>query len=160
MPIAKDVKLGINTVIVHPELVNLYGCQIGDYTKIGSFVEIQKNAQIGSRCKISSHTFVCEGVILGDRTFVGHGVNFINDRYPRATTEGKMQNDSDWKVIPTFVGKGVSIGTSATIMCGVKIGKEAMVGAGALVMNDVPDYAIVAGSPARVIGDTRKKGAK
>ena len=160
MSIGKDVKLGQNVIIPHPELVNLYGCQIGDYTKIGSFVEIQKNARIGSRCKISSHTFICEGVDIGDGVFVGHGVNFINDKYPRATTEGKVQDDSDWKVVTTQVGEGVSIGTSVTIMCGVNIGKRSMIGAGALVVKDVPDYAIVAGSPAKVIGDTRKRGVK
>ena len=160
MPIGKDVTLGTNVVIFHPELVNLYGCTIGDSTKIGAFVEIQKNAVIGARCKISSHSFICEGVALEDEVFVGHGVMFINDRYPRAATLGKLQSETDWQVIPTFVKTGASIGSGAVILCGVTVGREAMIGAGAVVTRDVPDYAIVLGVPARVAGDVRKKGGK
>ena len=156
----EDVKLGKNTRIPQPELVNLYGCTVGDDTKIGSFVEIQKNARIGARCKISSHTFICEGVTIEDEVFIGHNVTFINDKYPQATKNGKLQNDDDWKVIPTSVGKGSSVGSSVTVMCGIKIGNNTIIGAGALVTKDVPDYSIVVGSPARVVGDVRKKGVK
>jgi len=155
--IARDVVLGQNVVIRHPDLVNLYGCTIGDGTKIGTFVEIQKNAVVGSRCKISSHAFVCEGVTIEDEVFVGHGVIFINDRYPRATTDGQLQTETDWQVVPTLVKHGASIGSGAVIMCGVTIGEGAMVGAGAVVTCNVPAYAIVAGVPARVIGDVRQK---
>jgi acetyltransferase-like isoleucine patch superfamily enzyme len=158
MPIAKDVILGSQVVIFHPELVNLYGCRIGDSTKIGTFVEIQKNAVIGARCKVSSHSFVCEGVRIEDEVFVGHGVMFINDRYPRATALGKLQTESDWQVTPTLVKTGASIGSGAVILCGVTVGTGAMVGAGAVVTRDVPDYAIVVGTPARVTGDVRAKG--
>ena len=150
MPIASSVRLGRDVVIHHPDLVNLYGCEIGDGTKIGSFVEIQKNASIGRLCKISSHTFICEGVSIEDDVFVGHGVMFINDRYPRATAAGGLQTDADWKVIPTRIRNGASIGSGAIIMCGVTIGARAMVGAGAVVTHDVPDDAVVAGVPARV----------
>jgi UDP-2-acetamido-3-amino-2,3-dideoxy-glucuronate N-acetyltransferase len=150
MPIAASVRLGRDVVIHHPDLVNLYGCEIGDGTKIGAFVEIQKNASIGRLCKISSHTFVCEGVSIEDDVFVGHGVMFINDRYPRATAAGGLQTDADWKVVPTRVRKGASIGSGAVIMCGVTIGARALVGAGAVVTHDVPDDAVVAGVPARV----------
>jgi len=150
MPIAKSVRLGRDVMIHHPDLVNLYGCDIGDETKIGAFVEIQKNATIGSLCKISSHTFICEGVAIEDEVFVGHGVMFINDRYPRATTGGGLQTETDWKVIPTRVRKGASIGSGAVIMCGVTIGERALIGAGAVVTHDVPDDAVVAGVPARV----------
>jgi len=154
MPIADSVKFGKNVVILHPELVNLYGCSIGDETKIGTFVEIQKNAYVGSRCKISSHSFICEGVNIADEVFIGHGVMFINDYFPQATdTQGKMKASSDWKVIPTYVKKGASIGSNATIMCGVTIGKFALVGAGAMVLKDVPDYSKVAGVPAKIIGN-------
>lgn len=148
--IGKDVRLGKDVVIPHPELVNLYGCSVGDATKIGSFVEIQKNASIGARCKISSHTFVCEGVTIEDEVFVGHGVMFINDRHPRATTSGKLQTEADWKVVPTTVKKGASIGSGAVILCGVTIGEGAMVGAGAVVTKDVPRDAVVVGVPARL----------
>jgi acetyltransferase-like isoleucine patch superfamily enzyme len=158
--IARDVVLGQNVVIHHPNLVNLYGCTIGDGTKIGTFVEIQKNAVVGSRCKISSHAFVCEGVTIEDEVFVGHGVMFINDRYPRATIDGQLQTETDWQVVPTLVKHGASIGSSAVIMCGVTIGEGAMVGAGAVVTCNVPAYAIVAGVPARVIGDVRQKEAR
>jgi len=150
MPIASSARLGRDVVIHHPELVNLYGCEIGDGTKIGSFVEIQKNASIGRLCKISSHTFICEGVAIEDDVFVGHGVMFINDRYPRATAAGSLQTEADWKVIPTRIRTGASIGSGAVIMCGVTVGARALVGAGAVVTHDVPDDAVVTGVPARV----------
>ena len=150
MPIASSVRLGRDVVIHHPDLVNLYGCAIGDSTKVGAFVEIQKNATIGRLCKISSHTFVCEGVTIEDEVFVGHGVMFINDRHPRATAEGALQTEADWQVVPTRVRKGASIGSGAVIMCGVTIGERALVGAGAVVTHDVPAGAVVAGVPARV----------
>jgi UDP-2-acetamido-3-amino-2,3-dideoxy-glucuronate N-acetyltransferase len=152
MPIADSVTLGPGVLIFHPALVNLYGCHIGADTKIGAFVEIQKNASIGTRCKISSHTFVCEGVTIGDGVFVGHGVMFINDRYPRATTGGNaLQTEADWTVVPTTVKDGASIGSGAVIMCGVTIGARAMIGAGAVVTRDVPDGATVVGVPARLV---------
>ena len=148
--IAQDVKLGKDVKIF--SFVNLYGCEIGDNTKIGTFVEIQKNAAIGRNCKISSHTFVCEGVHIEDDVFIGHNVTFINDLYPRSTTtRGKMQTEEDWKVVPTLVKKGASIGSSVTILAGVTIGEYAMVGAGAVVTKDVPDRTIVAGNPAKVL---------
>ena len=150
MPIAPTVRLGRNVVIHHPDLVNLYGCRVGDDTKIGAFVEIQKNATIGALCKISSHTFICEGVEIEDEVFVGHGVMFINDPYPRATNEGALQTEADWNVVPTRVRRGASIGSGAVIMCGVTIGERAMIGAGAVVTRDVPPDAIVAGVPARL----------
>lgn len=150
MPIAPSVTLGSGVVIHHPDLVNLYGCTVGAETKIGAFVEIQKNAAIGSRCKISSHTFICEGVTLEDEVFVGHGVMFINDRHPRATTGGRPQTDADWQVVPTRVRRGASIGSGAVILCGVTVGARAMVGAGAVVTHDVPDDAVVVGLPARL----------
>ena len=150
MPIAPSVRLGRNVMIHHPDLVNLYGCQIGDDTRIGAFVEIQKNATIGALCKISSHTFVCEGVEIEDEVFIGHGVMFINDLYPRATAAGGLQTEADWKVIPTRVRKGASIGSGAVILGGVTIGERALVGAGAVVTKDVPADAVVAGVPARV----------
>ncbi|HLX61568.1 MAG TPA: acyltransferase [Planctomycetota bacterium] len=158
MPISNDVKLGAGTVIFHPNLVNLYGCTVGDGTKIGAFVEIQKNAFIGRNCKISSHTFICEGVTIDDGVFVGHGVMFINDPYPRAVNEdGSLQTAADWKVIPTHVKSRASIGSNATLMCGITVGEGALIGAGAVVTKDVPDYAIVAGVPAKVVGDARGK---
>jgi len=148
--IAPDVKLGKNVKIF--SFVNLYGCEIGDSTKIGAFVEIQKNATIGQNCKISSHTFICEGVHIEDDVFVGHNVTFINDLYPRATTgDGAMQTEEDWKVIPTYVKKGASIGSSATILAGVTIGENAIVGAGAIVTKDVPPSTVVAGNPATIL---------
>src|SRR5262249_20291477 len=150
MPLANDVRLGAGVVIPHPQLVNLYGCGVGSETKIGAFVEIQKNAEIGARCKISSHSFICEGVTIEDEVFVGHGVIFINDPYPRATSSGRLQNEADWQVIPTLVKRGASIGSGAVILSGVTIGEEALVGAGAVVTRDVPDYSIVVGVPARV----------
>lgn len=158
MPIAADVKLGTGVKVFQPELVNLYGCTIGAGTKVGAFVEIQKNATVGARCKISSHSFICEGVTIEDEVFVGHGVMFTNDRYPRAVNEdGSLQTESDWEVVPTHVKQRAAIGSNATIVAGVVIGESALVGAGAVVTTDVPDYAIVAGVPARVIGDVRKR---
>ncbi len=148
--IAPDVKLGENVSIYG--FVNLYGCTIGDHSKIGTFVEIQKNAVIGSRCKISSHSFICEGVTIEDECFIGHGVLFINDRLPRAASEdGSPQTEDDWDVVPTRVCRGASLGSGAVIMCGVTIGERAMVGAGAVVTKDVPTGGVVAGVPARVL---------
>ena len=152
MPISEDVVLGKDVQIPQPGLVNLYGCAIGDQTKIGSFVEIQRGATIGARCKVSSHTFVCEGVHIGDEVFVGHGVMFINDRHPRATVDGRMQTAADWKCEETHVKQGASIGSGAIIMCGVTIGAGALIGAGAVVTKDVPAQAVVVGVPARVLG--------
>jgi UDP-2-acetamido-3-amino-2,3-dideoxy-glucuronate N-acetyltransferase len=158
MPIAADVCLGTDVRIFQPDLVNLYGCTIGAETRIGAFVEIQKNASVGARCKISSHTFICEGVVIEDEVFVGHGVMFTNDLYPRAVNDdGNLQTESDWVVIKTYVKKRVSIGSNASVLAGVTIGENALIGAGAVVTADVPDYAIVAGVPARVIGDVRKQ---
>ena len=146
--ISPDVKLGQDVVL--RDFVNLYGCSIGDRTKVGAFVEIQKGVTIGADCKISSHTFICEGVEIEDRVFVGHNVSFINDKYPRATNpDGSLQTAADWKVVSTRVKRGASIGTSSTILCGVTIGEGAIVGAGSVVTKDVPDGAIVAGNPAR-----------
>ncbi len=146
----KNVKLGENVKIY--DFVNLYGCSIDDNTRIGTFVEIQKNATIGKNCKIQSHTFICEGVHIEDNAFVGHNVTFINDKYPRATNEdGAMQTEEDWKVVETFVKKGASIGSSSTIMCGVTIGENAIVGAGSVVTKDVPANSVVVGVPARVV---------
>ena len=137
--------------IPHESLVNLYGCTIGDETKIGAFVEIQKNAVVGRRCKISSHTFICEGVTIEDEVFIGHGVMFINDSHPRATSEGQLQTEADWVVVPTRVRQGASIGSGATILCGLTIGEKAMVGAGAVVTRDVAAGETVVGVPARVV---------
>lgn len=158
MPIATDVTLGTDVRIFQPSLVNLYGCSIGAETKIGAFVEIQKNATVGERCKISSHTFICEGVSIEDEVFIGHGVMFTNDVYPRAVNEdGTQQTEADWKVVKTTVKRRASVGSNATIIAGVTIGESALVGAGAVVTKDVPDFAIVAGVPARVIGDVRER---
>jgi acetyltransferase-like isoleucine patch superfamily enzyme len=158
MPIAADVILGRDVRIFQPELVNLYGCSIGDETKVGAFVEIQKNALIGARCKISSHTFICEGVEIEDECFIGHGVMFTNDVFPSAVNrDGTLQTEADWRVIKTKVKKCASIGSNATIIAGVTIGERALVGAGSVVTKDVPDFAIVAGVPARVIGDVRER---
>jgi acetyltransferase-like isoleucine patch superfamily enzyme len=148
--IAPDVRLGKN-VAIHG-FVNLYGCTIGDDTRLGAFVEVQKNATVGRSCKISSHTFICEGVHIEDHCFIGHGVMFINDLYPRATrADGAPQTEQDWKVVPTCVKRGASIGSNATILCGVTVGEGAIVGAGAVVTKDVPPHTIVAGNPARVL---------
>src|SRR5712691_9538728 len=158
MPIASDVSLAEDVKIFQPDLVNLYGCAIGAQTRIGAFVEIQKNATIGARCKISSHTFVCEGVTIEDEVFVGHGVMFTNDVYPRAVNEdGSQQTEADWQVIKTRVKRRAAIGSNATIIAGITIGESALVGAGSVVTRDVPDYAIVVGVPARVIGDVRER---
>ena len=158
MPISSDVSLGKDVRIYQPELVNLYGCTIAAETKIGAFVEIQKKASVGVRCKISSHTFICEGVTIEDEVFVGHGVMFTNDLYPRAVNDdGTLQAETDWTVVSTRVKRRASIGSNATIMAGVTIGESALVGAGAVVTADVADYAIVAGVPARVIGDVRER---
>jgi acetyltransferase-like isoleucine patch superfamily enzyme len=158
MPIAADVRLAQDVVVVHDELVNLYGCSVGQGTRIGPFVEIQRNAEVGSMCKISSHTFICEGVTIEDDVFVGHGVMFINDLFPRATAAGgQLQTDADWELVPTRVRRAASIGSNATILGGVTIGEGALVGAGAVVTRDVPAYAIVVGNPARVVGDVRDR---
>lgn len=148
--IAPDVKLGRDVLIYN--FVNLYGCEIGDGTRIGSFVEIQKGVLVGHHCKVSSHTFICEGVTIEDEVFIGHGVIFINDKYPRATAaDGSLQSEADWRVVATIVRRGASIGSGATILCGVTIGERATVGAGAVVTKDVPAGASVAGNPARVL---------
>ena len=154
--IAPDVKLGKGVRIY--SFTNLYGCQIGDDVKIGTFVEIQKGATIGNRCKISSHTFICEGVTLEDEVFVGHNVTFINDQYPRATTaDGQLQTESDWRCVPTLVKKGASIGSGATLLCGITVGEFAVVGAGSVVTKDVPPYSVVVGNPAKVLKMLPKK---
>jgi UDP-2-acetamido-3-amino-2,3-dideoxy-glucuronate N-acetyltransferase len=156
--IAPDVVLGKDVVIHQPSLVNLYGCTIGDGSRIGAFVEIQKGVEIGRNCKISSHTFVCTGVSILDGVFVGHGVMFINDLYPQAVnSDNSLQTEADWKVSKTRVKSRASIGSNATILGGVTIGEGALVGAGAVVTRDVPDYGMVAGVPARVLGDIRHK---
>jgi len=148
--IAPDVKLG--RAVKLSKFINLYGCQIGDESKIGAFVEIQKNATVGRRCKISSHTFVCEGVTIEDNVFIGHGVTFVNDSYPRSTTaEGELQTESDWRVETTVVRRGASIGSGATILSSLEIGENAIVGAGSVVTRDVPANTIVAGNPAKVL---------
>jgi len=148
--IAPDVKLGRDVKL--SKFINLYGCEVGDESKIGAFVEIQKNATVGRRCKISSHTFICEGVTIEDNVFIGHGVMFINDSYPRATAaDGSLQTEADWKVERTIIKKGASIGSGATILCGISIGENAIVGAGSVVTKDVPANSIVAGNPARVL---------
>lgn len=148
--IAPDVKLGKGVRIFG--FTNLYGCEIGDDVKIGTFVEIQKGAKIGNRCKISSHTFICEGVTLEDEVFVGHNVTFINDRFPRATAaDGQLQTEKDWVCVPTIVKRGASIGSSATLLCGITIGEGAIVGAGSVVTKDVPPHSVVAGNPARIL---------
>jgi UDP-2-acetamido-3-amino-2,3-dideoxy-glucuronate N-acetyltransferase len=155
MPVS-NVTLGHDAKILYPELANLYGCSIGAGTRVGPFVEIQKNAHIGALCKISSHSFICEGVTIGDEVFIGHGVMFTNGIYPRATTKnGVLQSDDDWELTTTQVRRRASIGSNATILAGTEIGEGAIVGAGAVVTKNVPDHAIVAGNPARIIGDAR-----
>ena len=149
MPLSTDVSLGKNVIIPQPELVNLYGCHIGDDTKIGAFVEIQKNVRIGSRCKISSHSFLCEGVTIEDEVFIGHGVMFTNDKYPRAAFEGRLATAEDWTCLATRVARGASIGSNATILCGLSIGEGAIVAAGAVVTKDVPPHMLAKGVPAR-----------
>lgn len=147
--IAPDVKLGKGVRIF--AFTNLYGCELGDDVKVGTFVEIQKGAKIGNRCKISSHTFICEGVTLEDEVFIGHNVTFVNDLFPRATNAGGgLQTEADWKCIPTLVKRGASIGSGATLLCGITVGERALIGAGSVVTRDVPDFAVVAGNPARV----------
>jgi UDP-2-acetamido-3-amino-2,3-dideoxy-glucuronate N-acetyltransferase len=156
--ISSDTVLGDGVRIPQPDLVNLYGCAIGDRTKIGAFVEIQKDVKVGSDCKISSHSFICSGVTIDDGVFIGHGVMFINDIYPRAVNpDGTLQTESDWAVVPTRIKRYSSVGSNATVLAGVTVGENALVGAGAVVTRDVPDYAIVAGVPARIIGDTRER---
>ncbi|MGA2908253.1 MAG: acyltransferase [Terracidiphilus sp.] len=148
--VAADVKLGANVKL--SKFVNLYGCEIGDETKVGPFVEIQKNARIGKRCKVSSHSFICEGVDIEDNVFIGHGVTFTNDTYPRSTnSDGTLQTGSDWEVRPTVVRKGASIGSGSTLLCNLSVGENAIVGAGSVVTKDVPPNTIVAGNPARVL---------
>jgi acetyltransferase-like isoleucine patch superfamily enzyme len=154
--IAPDVKVGDGVKIY--AFVNLYGCEIGDDSKIGTFVEIQKGAKIGRRVKVSSHSFICEGVTIEDDVFIGHGVMFINDKYPRATNGlGSLQTEADWKVVPTLVRRGASIGSNATLLCGITIGAGAIVGAGSVVTRDVPDCTVVAGNPARIIRKIEEK---
>ena len=156
--IAPDVKLGENVKL--SKFINLYGCEIGDNTKIGAFVEVQKNARIGRNCKISSHTFICEGVTIEDNVFVGHNVTFINDIYPRATAvDGALQTEADWKVEPTLIERGASIGSGATILANLTVGENAIVGAGSVVTRSVPANSIVAGNPARVFRSTNAAGA-
>lgn len=147
--ISPDVKLGKGVRIF--AFTNLYGCELGDDVKVGTFVEIQKGAKVGNRCKISSHTFICEGVTIEDEVFIGHNVTFVNDLFPRATAgNGQLQTEADWKCVPTLVKRGASIGSGATLLCGITVGERALIGAGSVVTRDVPDYAVVAGNPARV----------
>jgi acetyltransferase-like isoleucine patch superfamily enzyme len=160
MPISDSVKLGQNVRIFHPTLVNMYGCEVGDETQIGPFVEIQGRVSIGRRCKIQSHSFICEGVTIEDGVFVGHGVMFINDLFPRSITEdGALKSAADWTLVPTHIKEGAAIGSNATVLGGITIGRFALIGAGAVVTKDVPDYAIVVGVPGRVIGDVRERQA-
>jgi UDP-2-acetamido-3-amino-2,3-dideoxy-glucuronate N-acetyltransferase len=156
--IADDVKLGENVKLA--KFINLYGCTIGDNTKIGTFVEIQKNATVGKNCKISSHTFICEGVTIEDDVFVGHNVTFINDIYPRATTDGKLQTEADWSVAPTLIKKGASIGSSCTILANVTVGENAILGAGCVITKDVPPNSIVAGNPAKILRSLKGQGSR
>jgi UDP-2-acetamido-3-amino-2,3-dideoxy-glucuronate N-acetyltransferase len=157
--ISEDVQLGKNVKL--SKFINLYGCRIDENTKIGAFVEIQKNVSVGKNCKISSHTFICEGVTIEDNVFVGHNVTFINDLFPRATTEdGRLQNDEDWTCIPTIVKSGASIGSSATLLCGITVGENAIVGAESIVTKDIPPNTIVAGNPAQVLRKIENKGVR
>ncbi len=158
MPLSDDVILGENVRIFHPDLVNMYGCEIGDETTIGPFIEIQRGVKVGSRCKLASHSFFCDGVTIEDNVFVGHGVMFINDLMPRATNpDGSLQTGDDWELVRTRIKNGASIGSNATILGGVTVGENALVGAGAVVVSDVPDNAIAVGVPAKVIGDIRDR---
>jgi acetyltransferase-like isoleucine patch superfamily enzyme len=160
MPIV-NVAQGSDVVITHPDLVNLYGCSVGAGTRIGPFVEIQKNSHVGARCKISSHSFICEGVTIDDEVFIGHGVMFTNGIFPRATNaNGSLQTEADWELMPTLVKQGASIGSNVTIVAGVVVGRGALIGAGAVVTRDVPDHALVVGVPGRVIGDARDREAR
>jgi len=156
--IADDVTLGENVKLA--KFINLYGCTIGDNTKIGTFVEIQKNSTVGKNCKISSHTFICEGVTIEDDVFIGHNVTFINDMYPRATTDGKMQTEADWTVVPTIIKKGASIGSSCTILANVTVGENAILGAGSVITKDVPPNTIVAGNPTRILRKFKGQGSR
>lgn len=157
--IAPDVKMGTGVKIV--DFVNLYGCEIGDNTKIGTFVEIQKGSKIGKSCKISSHSFICEGVTIEDNVFIGHNVTFTNDLYPRSTNEdGNLQTEQDWKCVSTLIKYGASIGSSATLICGITVGEHALIGAGSVVTKDVPAYAIAAGNPARILGKVKDRQIK
>ncbi|MFC3167232.1 MULTISPECIES: acyltransferase [Paracoccus] len=157
MPIT-NCTIGPDVVFTHPDLINAYGCRIGAGTRVGPFVEIQKGSTIGERCKISSHSFICEGVAIEDEVFIGHGVMFTNGLLPQSTdADGRLLRDGDWECTPTLVRRGAAIGSNATLVCGVTIGARALVGAGAVVTRDVPDHAIVAGNPARVIGDVRNR---
>jgi acetyltransferase-like isoleucine patch superfamily enzyme len=161
MPIDHTVQIAHDARVLHPDLVNLYGCSIGSETTVGPFVEIQGGVRIGVRCKISSHSFLCAGLAVDDEVFIGHGVMFVNDLYPRATTDdGRRQTEADWPLVPTRVSRRASLGSNATILGGVTIGEHALVGAGAVVTRDVPAFAIVAGNPARVIGDVRSRPAR
>ena len=155
--ISPDVTLGERVAVPRPDLVNLYGCCVGDDTKIGPFVEIQRGVSVGARCKVSSHAFLCEGVTIEDEVFVGHGVMFTNDRFPRAARGGVMLKEGDWELSSTLVRQGASIGSGATVLPGITVGCEAMVGAGAVVVDDVPDYAVVVGNPAHIVGDVRTR---
>lgn len=159
MPVAENVRLGTGVRIYQPDLVNVYGCSIGDESTVGPFVEIQSGVSIGARCKISSHSFICTGVTIEDEVFIGHGVMFTNDLYPRSTnTEGDLKTGGDWEMVTTQIKRRAGIGSNATIIAGVTIGENAIVGAGSVVTKDVPDFAIVAGVPARIIGDVRERG--
>lgn len=158
LSIAPDVRIGSN--VKFSKFINLYGCEVGDDTKIGAFVEIQKNAKVGKRCKISSHTFICEGVTIEDEVFIGHNVTFVNDTFPRATTNGSLQTEADWKVETTLVKRGASIGSGVTILANVVIGEQALIGAGAVVTKNVPAHAIVVGNPGRVVRSARNETVK
>lgn len=158
MPISDDCVLGNDVRIFHKNLVNLYGCSIGAESKVGAFVEIQRGAKIGAKCKISSHSFICDGVTIEDGVFVGHGVMFTNDIYPKAVnSDGSLQNEEDWVTIPTLIKKGASLGSNATVLAGITVGERALIGAGSVVTKDVDDFAIVAGNPACVVGDVRDR---
>ncbi|MCL4250843.1 MAG: N-acetyltransferase [Anaerolineae bacterium] len=158
MPVAQSVKLGEGVRIFHPDMVNIYGCSLGDKTTVGPFVEIQGGVEIGKNCKIQSHSFICEGVSIEDEVFVGHGVMFINDLFPRSTNpDGSMQSVEDWTLVKTVIKRRASIGSNATIVGGVTVGENALIGAGAVVTKDVPDYAIAVGVPARIVGDVRNR---